>query len=422
MALELLRIEGFRSIYEAELRPRPLTVLVGPNNSGKSTFAEAIDFLSDVAQLGLEVAVARKGGFDNIAFRRQRRTRRGVAFTVETRFTEESYPALRRFRTDLTELTIRYSFSFKASSQSRIADFSIDTEHLVISGKRGQEDAGRLVEVVRTGSKVDITTKIPSDAKGITRLFEPLDDRGYAAFLVDRVSSTRLLLADLDSSFAVWWFVDQLGSAHIYRLAPAECRKPGSPTPNPHLSTSGENLPAVARYLRQEAGGWWAEIIQRMRGISPDLESIEPDFTSDRRLTLLFREKGFGRPWTSAEISDGTIQSLALFTALFDPRVPIALIEEPENSIHPWIIRTFVDAIRQVQDKQIFVTTHSPALIAYLSPPDVSVVWKHEGRTNISPLVQLDPKAQDLWEQGEFNLFDLTDGGYIRQTIPQGFV
>ena len=70
------------------------------------------------------------------------------------------------------------------------------------------------------------------------------------------------------------------------------------------------------------------------------------------------------QPWAAEDISDGTIQAIALLTATFDPRIPILVIEEPENSVHPWAIRNFIEAFREVSEKkQIFLTTHSPIVI-----------------------------------------------------------
>jgi predicted ATPase len=110
-----------------------------------------------------------------------------------------------------------------------------------------------------------------------------------------------------------------------------------------------------------------------------------------------------------------------MFCALFDSRSPLTFIEEPENSVHPWIIRVFVDACRSVRDKQVILTTHSPALINYLRPEEVDVVWRRKGRTKVAPLVELDPQAAKLWESGESSIFDLVDSGWIRETIPDAF-
>ena len=45
MHIERVRIQGFRSLYDVTFAPRPLSVLVGPNNGGKSNLVDAFAFL-----------------------------------------------------------------------------------------------------------------------------------------------------------------------------------------------------------------------------------------------------------------------------------------------------------------------------------------------------------------------------------------
>ena len=190
--------------------------------------------------------------------------------------------------------------------------------------------------------------------------------------------------------------LEDLGRTRLFQLTPVECRLPGAATPNPELQRHGGNLPAVVRYMQQHHADAWKATLKAMHGIVPGLTGIETAFTTNRRLTLLFHERG-ARAWSSDEVSDGTIQSLALFTCLFDPRVPLALIEEPENSVHPWIVKTFVDACRHATGKQLLVTTHSPALISYLTPSELAILWRtRDGRTHLAPLKDLDPHAPKL--------------------------
>ena len=62
MRIERLSMRRYRSLYDVTLEPRNLTVLVGPNNSGKSNIVDAIDFIAETYRYGLELAVGRKGG------------------------------------------------------------------------------------------------------------------------------------------------------------------------------------------------------------------------------------------------------------------------------------------------------------------------------------------------------------------------
>jgi predicted ATPase len=157
-----------------------------------------------------------------------------------------------------------------------------------------------------------------------------------------------------------------------------------------------------------------------MQRIVPSLNDIGTNFSDDRRLTLFFQEEGVGKAWNSEEISDGTIQSLAMFSALFDTRSPFTVIEEPENSVHPWILRVFVDACRETA-KQVVITTHSPAVINYLRPEEITVVWREGGRTNVAALIDLDPAAESMWESGDSTIFEIIDSGWLPQTVPEAY-
>ena len=82
MRVDAVMIARYRSIGDLNLRPHALMVLVGPNNAGKSNVVDAIDFVAESYRYGLELAVARKGGFENVAHRKQRRTKSPMSFTV----------------------------------------------------------------------------------------------------------------------------------------------------------------------------------------------------------------------------------------------------------------------------------------------------------------------------------------------------
>lgn len=67
---EYLKIEGFRSLRFVELDEfPPVAVLIGPNGSGKSNLLDLLSFLSEAAAGHLAEAIARRGGFDEVAFK-----------------------------------------------------------------------------------------------------------------------------------------------------------------------------------------------------------------------------------------------------------------------------------------------------------------------------------------------------------------
>lgn len=442
-----ISVEGYRSLYEVNLRFQPLTVIVGPNNSGKSNFVDALDFLAEVHRHGLELAIQRKGGFENIAHRRMRRTRRAVAFRVTALVPFDSRARQVRFARDSAVfryagtakptgreafwIRIRHEFELVAEGQAIRADYSVSRESLTfqIAGSTASEpsqsslfddEAIDFLRIDRTLDAVTVSSSKPpqmSDREW-DLLAGPLGDPEFAKRLERFGSSTELLLGRFPVIAAYDAMSEELAAMRIYQLAPLECRRAGVPTPNADLDRHGANLPALVDYMQKRHKEEWTRVEEAVQRIIPELEDIRVINTPDRRLSLQFVEKGVGRPWTSDEVSDGTIQSVALFAALNDPRASSIVIEEPENSVHPWILRVFVDACRQVEDKAIILTTHSPVLIDYVEPSEIKLIWRANGRSNLAGLESIDPQARDMWASGEISLFEILDSGYIRQAVP----
>src|SRR4051794_16503711 len=62
-------LKNYKSILECDVELRPLTILVGPNGSGKSNFLDALRFVSDALNDGLETAVRKRGNMDSLMAR-----------------------------------------------------------------------------------------------------------------------------------------------------------------------------------------------------------------------------------------------------------------------------------------------------------------------------------------------------------------
>jgi len=251
---------------------------------------------------------------------------------------------------------------------------------------------------------------------------EPFGDSNFDRFIRERpFPRTSLVTEAMSYSGASGTVIRAIGKTRLFQLSPYQCRTAGVPTPNAALERHGENLPGAADHLRRNAPDSWHRVQSAMRSIMPGLQGIAIAYTEDRRLALQFRESGIGRPWTTGEVSDGTIQALALFIALYDERNPLLVIEEPENSVHPWILRQFLDLCAEEKRKQIIVTTHSPVVLNYVDPASVRLMHMSEGRSQISPLLDLSPEVRDLVLSGEITLFDAYDSGVLQQAVPRGF-
>jgi predicted ATPase len=429
MHVTQVRFEAFKSLYDVTCDLDQFTVITGPNGAGKSNLVDALNFVGEVYADGLEFAVGRAGGYDNVAHRRTRRAKRHVAITVDVKVDSRElrrylHPRPARATPSMPEdfyFSYRHSFSLGTAGQSLLSDFEIRNDTLEI-----RDPQKRLL--IKLSRADESRLGFWSNKRRLTNnpwlgeVLFPFQDSKYSGILNGLPISPTNLISEPNFYGPLFGFVrSALSGIRVFQLSPFQCRSTGVPTPNAVLERYGENLPGAADHLRRNDAEAWAQVQAAMRSIMPELLNIEIVYTEDRRLAVQFRERGVGRPWNTGEISDGTIQALALFIALYDHRNPLLVVEEPENSVHPWILRQFLDLCRQTSSKQIVVTSHSPVLLNYVNPRSVRLMSITNGRSQLIRLLSASEELRKLVLNGELSMFDAYDSGALPQALPGGF-
>jgi predicted ATPase len=427
-----LRFKAFKSLYDVVCDLDQLTVLTGPNNAGKSNLVDAINFLSEMFEHGLEIAVARAGGYENVVYRRNgSRGADPIEIGLEIHIGGEeaarlSLPYMGRPNeqraTQGEEFRVNFVVSLTGVGRQKqmSGDFAVLDEQLSF-----RDRAGTVLNMKRDQSG-EVTFRRAARMQGRRQKYSdmlyPLSDASFIEFLKSRPAKpTALSLAELRFGGILTELFLQLGRSRVFQLSPHQCRQPGVSTPNAYLDRYGSNLPSVADYMRKNSENSWMRVQTAMRSVVPQLESIDVSYTDERRLALHFREVGLDRPWNSSEVSDGTIQVLALFVALFDGRSAFLAVEEPENALHPWVLRQFIDLCGEQRNKQILLTTHSPIVVDYVSPRALRLVWQRKGRSSIAKVSELSPQVLEMWKAGELRTFEAYDSGLLDEFLPEHF-
>lgn len=425
MFLKKLRIHNYKSLRNVCFTPEPFAALIGPNASGKSNFADAVHFLSEVYEHGLETAIARKGGYENIAFRKKRRTTAPIEFEIILE-SVEGEPYWHEHSFDKSQFRVSHQFSIKATGTGIRSEFKVAQENYTISisllGSNDQFiDAAQISRVSSMNYKVNAIEEgeVGEIVAGVVRDILPM----YKSITQTEIGGDQRLI--LGSPLLPFPFISPfsstLSSFKVYQFYPQSCRQSGSPTPNPKLGRAGENLPALIDWLLQKHPKEWENVKIVMQDILQGLNAISVEYLHTKTLGLAFDEDGFGRPWSAENVSDGTIQALAILAASADPRTSVLLIEEPENSVHPWIIRKLVERLKEAsKTKNVIVTSQSPVLVDSLSPREVWIVARQNGETQIRQLTDLDPLIEDHWKAGKYQLSDFLDSGLVPQVVPGG--
>lgn len=131
------------------------------------------------------------------------------------------------------------------------------------------------------------------------------------------------------------------------------------------LLSSGENLPWLALRLQEEAPERFAAWVAHVRTALPQITGISVREREDDHHAYFRVQYEAGFEVTSSGLSEGTLRILALtLIAYIDDAPRLLVVEEPENSIHPQAIDTVVQSLRSLYDRQVWVSTHSPVVLA----------------------------------------------------------
>jgi len=96
---------------------------------------------------------------------------------------------------------------------------------------------------------------------------------------------------------------------------------------------------------------------------------------------LYFEIKESGQLVPASQASDGTLLVLAYLSILYLPQPPrLLLIEEPENGIHPKRLHDILEILRNLVNEQphtqVVLTTHSPYGLDLFKPEEVTLCTK----------------------------------------------
>jgi predicted ATPase len=343
-----------------------LCLLVGPNGSGKSNFLDAIRLISDGLETSLEHAIRQRGGIQDV---RRRSSGHPTHFAIGLRI-----KLLNKGNA---------SFAFKVGTYAD-GEFRVQQEQVAISYP--EYDA---YYEVHNGE----LTKFEVSEEGTLRTNDILHTPV-------KILPDRLLLATLSSQPAFRPLFDALSGMGFYNINPALIREPQPHHSGDKLLRDGGNIASVVKRLETDDSKALARIQDYVRRVVPGLDSVHYKPLGPRE-TLEFRQAvpGAKHPWRfyAANMSDGTLRSLGVLTALFqsmnrrNKSVPLVAIEEPESTIHPGAAGIVMDALLEAsRNSQVLVTTHSPDLLDHDAIADARIlaVKNVDGETIIAPADQ----------------------------------
>lgn len=155
-------------------------------------------------------------------------------------------------------------------------------------------------------------------------------------------------------------------------------------------SNAGETVPArQSKWIRYNK--------DRKQFVNDSMRLVGEDLVFDKNI----KEETVTIP---PYLRGGGVQMiLHLLHEIENTSADIVLIEEPENHLHPRLIKKLMKRIKEISDKQgkqFFITTHSPFVIDSGLLSDVWFIWQEEGSTKIKRVTDKEELGSKFFQMG----------------------
>jgi predicted ATPase len=193
----------------------------------------------------------------------------------------------------------------------------------------------------------------------------------------------------------------------FYNIQPRKIEDVVTWQPEQLLMQDGSNLASVFTRLGMSSPEVVERINEYLRLILPGLRKVSASLpfagpgellTETQKVALFFEQRladgGMHGFWAS-QMSDGTLRSLGILTALLQaavkegPRPSLVAIEEPEAQVHPAMLGVLRDAMVEASySTQVLVTTQSADLLDNkdVQTDSILVATADEGATRIATI------------------------------------
>lgn len=310
-------LENWRNFTRVDVRLARRVFLAGPNAAGKSNFLDAFRFLRDVAdpQGGLQRAVESRDGMPQLRSLHAR-ARSHVGLEVEV------------------DLGNGQPWSYRL-------EIAPDSRKLPVVR----------VEAVRHG-----------DACLLSR--PDTDDRGDAT----RLSQTHLEQVNANREFRP--LQEAFAGVKYLHVVPQLVREPERSVGRQRDPFGGDFLEQIAKTSPRQRDARLRRIRDALKVAVPQLAELKLERDRHTGVPHLQGLYSHWRPdagWQSErQFSDGTLRLIGLLWGLLDGDEPL-LLEEPELSLHPGIVRCIPSMMAKLGlrlGRQVIVSTHSKDLLS----------------------------------------------------------
>lgn len=340
--LERLEVDGYRSLRDLAVDLGQVTLVTGPNGSGKTNIYRALQLVRSCAEGDVARRVAAEGGMASVVWAGPLRhePRVHLAVLLDGLVYEVSLATIGRGR------------------PSPALAFPLDP---IVASER----------IERPGEARRAVTLL--ERRGATGFVR--DQEGRRVPCSGALHESEPLLAELGETWrypevaAVRRGLRRMRFHHQLRTdEDSPARQPALGTRTPAVSGDGADLAAALATIEHDGDRKALD-----RCVSEAFGGARIVLREDLagRLELQLDTRGpMSRPLRASELSDGQLLFLYLAALLLAPRpAEVAVLNEPESSLHPGLLAGLAELVGiAAEQTQVICTTHAQELVALLAP------------------------------------------------------
>ena len=371
MNISRIEIKNFKSFENVNVDLNDFNVLVGASASGKSNFVEAFQFLKDVSE-DFEKGINTHGGsfFQNLNIKSDNPSCIKVTFGNDDSFITRLNPSS-DFKIQYNSIEYELCINFKDNSQELINESVKFNFNICRDDEKIYENT-----LILLNKDWKVTASFEIEEKYVE--LEHLVPKSLLNIVNDNLSEKHELIINTPLSAIPISWANYFKSINYYDFDPKFCRLDDG-AGKAELTQFGQNLPRVLEQILNDSEKQ-RRFLNLVSILLPYIEKIDVISLEDNRRMFRLSEKYNQLPVLSPFVSDGTMNILALISALYFESGDIILLEEPERNIHPALFIQLVSMMKEVsQNKQVIITTHSPEILNCCELEDIHLISRDDG-------------------------------------------